>query len=65
MRYSGQSFELKLRFPDGSATRESLALAFDRLYESRDDARRLGRAGYDLMMTLGINWPTVIARLTA
>jgi glycosyltransferase involved in cell wall biosynthesis len=44
---------------------EALAQAFDRLYEDRAYARRLGRAGYDLMMTLGINWETVVERLTS
>jgi glycosyltransferase involved in cell wall biosynthesis len=44
---------------------EALAEAFDRLYENRIDARRLGRAGYDLMMTLSINWSTVVDKLTS
>jgi glycosyltransferase involved in cell wall biosynthesis len=44
---------------------ESLAMAFDHLHENRAEARRLGNAGYELMMSLGINWRTVIERLTS
>jgi glycosyltransferase involved in cell wall biosynthesis len=44
---------------------EAIGQAMDRLYEDRGAARRMGEAGYDLMNTLGINWDTVVERLTA
>lgn len=43
----------------------AIAQAMDRLYYDRRAAERMGNAGYDLMMTLGINWDTVIKRLTS
>jgi glycosyltransferase involved in cell wall biosynthesis len=46
-------------------TPAAIAGAMDNLYECRGEAERMGRAGYDLMMTLGINWETVVKRLTA
>ena len=44
---------------------EAIGSAMDRLYDDRRLARRLGEAGYNLMITLGINWDTVVERLTA
>jgi glycosyltransferase involved in cell wall biosynthesis len=44
---------------------EAIGQAMDRLYDDRAAARRMGEAGYDLMNTLGINWDTVVERLTA
>ena len=44
---------------------EQIAGAMDHLYEVKRDAIRMGEAGYDLMKTLGINWDTVVERLTA
>lgn len=44
---------------------EAIGRAMDRLYESRRAAQQMGEAGYDLMQTLGINWDTVVERLTA
>jgi len=44
---------------------QAIAAAMDRLYEDKRMAERMGNAGYDLMMTLGINWNTVIQRLTS
>lgn len=46
-------------------TPEAVALAFDRLYEDRDLARRMGQAASDRVSELGIDWDTVIARLLA
>jgi glycosyltransferase involved in cell wall biosynthesis len=44
---------------------EAIASAMDQLYDDPKEASRMGNAGYDLMMTLGINWPTVVQKLTA
>jgi glycosyltransferase involved in cell wall biosynthesis len=44
---------------------EQIAMAFDRLHENRVEARGLGEAGFELMAALGINWQTVIDRLTS
>lgn len=44
---------------------EALALALDRLHDDRGEARRMGNAGYELMMSLGMNWAAVVERLTA
>jgi glycosyltransferase involved in cell wall biosynthesis len=44
---------------------EAIGQAMDCLYEDRGNAKRMGEAGYDLMNTLGINWATVVERLTA
>lgn len=46
-------------------TPEGIAAALDQLFENPREASRMGNAGYDLMMTLGINWPSVIQKLTA
>jgi hypothetical protein len=37
----------------------------DRLYNDRDQARRLGCAAYEHMLSLKISWDHVIERLTA
>ena len=44
---------------------EALAGAFDRLYDDRALARRLGDAAHERVATLGINWDTVVAKLLA
>lgn len=46
-------------------TPEAVGQAFDRLYEDRDLARRMGQAASDRVAELGIDWKTVIARLLA
>ena len=46
-------------------TPEAIGQAMDRLYEDRAAARRMGEAGYESMQALGINWKTVVERLTA
>jgi glycosyltransferase involved in cell wall biosynthesis len=43
----------------------ALAEAMDRLYLSRRLAQQMGEAGYESMMALGINWDTVVRKLTA
>jgi len=43
----------------------ALADAMDRLYNDRDQARRLGCAAYEHMLSLKISWDHVIERLTA
>jgi glycosyltransferase involved in cell wall biosynthesis len=42
---------------------EQLAAAFDRLYDDRDEARQLGKAGRERTHTLGICWDTVTQQL--
>jgi glycosyltransferase involved in cell wall biosynthesis len=42
-----------------------LAGAMDRLYEDPARARSLGRAGYDLIQSMGLTWEHVISTLTA
>jgi glycosyltransferase involved in cell wall biosynthesis len=42
---------------------EALARAFDRLYENRDDARKMGERASARVDELEINWDAVIARL--
>ena len=37
----------------------------DRLFEDRAAARAWGRAGYDLIQSMGLTWEHVIATLTA
>jgi glycosyltransferase involved in cell wall biosynthesis len=44
---------------------QALAEAFDTLYLNRRNAQQMGEAGRALMHSLGINWETVIARLTS
>jgi glycosyltransferase involved in cell wall biosynthesis len=44
---------------------ESLGEAMDRLYAGKKEARKMGEAGYALMQSLGINWDTVVQRLTS
>ena len=46
-------------------TPEVLAEAIDRLWEDRASAKRLGEEGYARMQRLGINWATVVEKLTA
>jgi glycosyltransferase involved in cell wall biosynthesis len=46
-------------------TPEAIGQAMDRLYASKREAQRMGEAGYDLMKSVGINWDTVVERLTA
>ena len=46
-------------------TAEALAHAFDTLYADRALARRLGEAARARVAELGINWPSVVAALTA
>ena len=43
----------------------SIAAAFDRLYEDREMARRMGAAAQKRVTELGIDWDTVVARLLA
>jgi glycosyltransferase involved in cell wall biosynthesis len=43
----------------------ALAEAFDALYDDRQRAREMGKAGRDMMYRMGINWENVIARLTS
>lgn len=43
---------------------EDLAAAMDELYLDRVKARDMGESGYSLMHDMGINWETVITRLT-
>jgi glycosyltransferase involved in cell wall biosynthesis len=44
---------------------EAIGHAMDRLYEERAASKSMGEAGYELMSALGINWKTVVERLTA
>jgi glycosyltransferase involved in cell wall biosynthesis len=44
---------------------QALAEAFDKLYLNRRNAQQMGESGRALMHSLGINWETVIARLTS
>ena len=46
-------------------TAEALAHAFDALYSDRALARRLGEAARARVAELGIDWPSVVAALTA
>ncbi|MDR6535961.1 glycosyltransferase family 4 protein [Variovorax soli] len=46
-------------------TPDAVALAFDRLYEDRGMAGRMGEAASDRVYELGIDWDTVISRLLA
>jgi glycosyltransferase involved in cell wall biosynthesis len=46
-------------------TPEALAGAFDALYEDRARAKRLGEAARARVSELGIDWPSVVAALTA
>jgi len=43
---------------------QAVAAAMDLLYTDREKARQLGRAAHDHMMTLKIDWESVIDRLT-
>lgn len=43
----------------------SIAAAFDRLYEDREMARRMGLEAQKRVAELGIDWDTVVARLLA
>lgn len=42
---------------------QAIAEAFDALYASRQDARRMGQAAHERINTLGISWDPVIAKL--
>jgi len=44
---------------------QMIARSMDKLYDDRKEAARLGEAGYDLMLTMGIDWGTVVRKLTA
>ena len=46
-------------------TPAALAESMDKLYENRKSSVQMGEAGYERMMALGINWDTVIERLTS
>lgn len=46
-------------------TATGLAQAMDALYEDQAKARAMGRAGYDLIQSMGLTWEHVVSTLTA
>jgi glycosyltransferase involved in cell wall biosynthesis len=43
---------------------KALAEAMDRMFRDKQQAKRMGEAGYDLVETLKITWDNVIEKLT-
>lgn len=46
-------------------TAAGLAVAMDRLYDDPARTRDLGRAGYELIQSMGLTWEHVVSKLTA